>query len=120
MTALLGKAAPYLVAAALLLGAAFLFLTGVRTIDGWIANARSQAIDERDAYWKAEIARSEAETQKAISENLKQTMALQDAAVAKVSEAEARASELEKENAALSDDGSGGLSRERVRLLNRR
>lgn len=120
MTALFGKSLPYLIAAALLLIAALLFKGGIQTVDGWISGARSQAIAERDAVWTAKIAEAEAAAQKQINENLKQTMALQNAAVAQVSEAEARAAELEKENEALSDDGSGGLSRERVRLLNRR
>ena len=120
MMAVFGKTTPYIIAAALLLIAALLCWGGIQTVDGWIASARSQAIAERDAVWTVKLAEAEVAAQKQITENLKQTMALQNAAAAQVSEAEARAAELEKENAALSDDGSGGLSRERVRLLNRR
>lgn len=120
MTALFGKSLPYLIAAALLLIAALLFWGGIQTVDGWIAGARSQAIAERDAVWTAKLAEADVAAQKKITENLKQTMAVQDAAVARASEAEARADELEKRNAELPVNSCGGLGRARGELLNER
>ena len=120
MMAVFGKTTPYIIAAALLLIAALLFWGGIQTVDGWISSARKQAIEERDAYWRAEISASNLEVQKQITENLKQTMAVQDAAVARASEAEARADELEKRNAELPVNSCGGLGRARGELLNER
>lgn len=118
---LLGKkAAPFLIAAALALGAAGLFFLGVETIDGWIETARVEARKERDNYWRAEIEKSNAAAQAKIADNLRTTMAVQQRASEDVAAAEARATELEKSNAALPDNGDRGLRRERVRLLNQR
>lgn len=117
---LIGKTGLILVAAALMLCTAGLLFLTARQFVGLIEQARTEARNERDAHWRAELAASEAKVQAEIAETLRETMARQDAAIAKVDEAEARAQELEKENAALSDDGSGGVSRERVRLLNKR
>lgn len=116
----IGKTGIVLLAAALMLCAAGLLFLTARQFIGLIEQARIETRNERDAYWRAELADSEAKVQAQIAEALRETMARQDAAIAKVNEAEARAQELEKENAALSDDGSGGVSRERVRLLNKR
>lgn len=104
----------------LLVVLAGLAVAGLRTVNGMIETAAATARAERDNYWRAEIEKSNAATQAKIAENLKQTMAAQDAARDQVAAAEARAAELEKENAALPDDGAGGLSRDRVRLLNKR
>lgn len=105
---------------ALLVVLAGFVVTGIEMVNGMVEKAAVSARAERDNYWRAEIEKSNAATQAKIAENLKATMAAQDAARDQVAAAEARAAELEKENAALPDDGAGGLSRDRVRLLNKR
>ncbi len=121
MTAFLGKlASPFIVAGALLAAAALLFWLTMSVVNGMVSDARAAAISERDAHWTAELAKSDAETQKKITDNLRQTMAAQDAARDQVAEANQRADQLEIDNAALPDTGACGLGRDRVRLLNRR
>ncbi|MCF1449976.1 hypothetical protein FS815_24610 [Agrobacterium vitis] len=80
----------------------------------------SGARSERDNYWRAEIEKSNAAAQAKIAETLKQTMAAQDAARDQIEAANQRADALEKQNASLPDDGTGGIGRDRVRLLNQR
>lgn len=116
----IGKTGIVLLAAALMLCAAGLLFLTARQFIGLIEQARIEVRNERDAHWRAELAASEAKVQAEIAEALRETMARQDAAIAKVSEAEARAAELERENAALPDNGVCGVGRDRVRLLNKR
>lgn len=97
-----------------------LTLLGLKTIGGMIDDAVRTARAASDHYWRAQIEQSNAAQQAKIAANLRQTMALQEAARDQVAAAEARAAELEKENAALPDDGRCGLGRDRVRLLNKR
>lgn len=92
----------------------------LKTIDGMIDKAAASARAERDHYWRAEIEQSNAATQVKIAENLKLTMAVQETARDQVAAAEARSQQLETENATLPDDGTCGLGRARVRLLNQR
>ncbi len=106
--------------AGLLVVLAGLAVAGLRTVNTMVETAATTARAERDHYWRAEIEKSNAAIQAKIAENLKQTMAAQNAARDEVAAAETRAAELEKENAALPDDGACGLSRDRVRLLNKR
>ena len=93
---------------------------GLTMIRGLVDDAAQVARSERDHYWRGQIDQMKAAAERQIAENLRQTMAAQDKARDKVAEAEARASQLEKDNAALPDDGTVGLGRDRVRLLNRR
>ncbi|MGV1802577.1 hypothetical protein ACQZ6A_11950 [Agrobacterium vitis] len=95
-------------------------VAGIGKIDGMIDKAASTARSERDAYWKGEIEASNAQAQAKIAETLKQTMAAQDAARDQIEAANQRADALEKQNASLPDDGTGGIGRDRVRLLNQR
>jgi hypothetical protein len=95
-------------------------VAAIGKIDAMITVATTTARKERDAYWQAEIAKSNADAQAKIAENLRSTMAAQDAARDQVAQAERRATELEKDNDALPDSGKFGLSRDRVRLLNGR
>jgi flagellar motility protein MotE (MotC chaperone) len=90
----------------------------ITKIDGMITTATKAARDERDAYWQAEIEKSNADAQAKIAENLRTTMAAQDTARDQIAVLERRATELEKDNDALPDSGKCGLSRGRVRLLN--
>ncbi|WEO73792.1 hypothetical protein [Agrobacterium vitis] len=96
---------------------------GVAAIDKiktMVDTAAKTARSERDNYWRAEIEKSNAAAQAKIAETLKQTMAAQDAARDQIEAANQRADALEKQNASLPDDGTGGISRARVRLLNQR
>ncbi|TRL38018.1 hypothetical protein [Rhizobium straminoryzae] len=113
-------ATPLIVAAALVAAAGFSCWLTLRVIDGMIDDARAGAIAERDAHWTAEIQKSEAATQKRIADTLRETMAAEAAARDQIAAVEARAIQLEKENAALPDAGACGLGRDRVRLLNKR
>jgi membrane protein involved in colicin uptake len=112
----------YIIAGLAALGAIAAIVWGgvtiIAKIDGMIETAATAARDERDAHWRAEIEKSNADAQAKINENLKATMAVQDAARDQVAQAERRATELEKDNDALPDSGKFGLSRGRVRLLN--
>ena len=121
MSALLAKVGgPLVIFGAMILAAMFLGIMALNTVDRMVETARSTMKAERDAHWAAEIERSNSAANAQIARNLQQTMAAQDAARDQVAAAEQRARELEKENAALPDDGNGGLGRERVRLLNQR
>lgn len=92
---------------------------------GFVAHYRlvTKAVDaaraERDAHWTAEIAKSNAETEKRLR---LQAMAAQAAdAVARdaIEAASLKILELEKANEALPDNRCGGLGRARVELLTR-
>jgi len=106
-----------LAAVAIIIGLTFLTIS---KIDGMIDKAASAKALERDAYWSGQIEKSNAEANAKVAQALRETMAAQDAARDQIATAEQRAAELEKENAALPDDGSGGIGRDRVRLLNKR
>lgn len=117
---LIGKTGLLLVSAVLMLCTAGMLFLSVRQIVALLDDARAQGRVERDLYWQSEIEKSNATAQAKIADNLKFTLAVQAQATDDVAAAVTRASELEKKNAALPDDPTGGLSRERVRLLNQR
>lgn len=114
------QATSLIVAAALLLAAALLAWRVVATVDGMVSDARAQAVRERDAYWTAEIEKSNAFAARQVAEQAKSALAIETDANARVRAAEAARSELETKNEALPDGDAGGISRERVRLLNNR
>lgn len=90
---------------------------GLSTLDRMVTAAAAQARSERDAHWQAEIAASNAETEKRLR---LQAMAAQAAdAIARdtLEAANLKIVELEKANAALPDNKCGGLGRDRVQLL---
>ena len=93
---------------------------GLTMIRNLVADAAQAARAERDHYWRGQIDQMKAAAERQIAESLRQTMAAQDKARDAVAEAEARAAQLEKDNAALPDSGDRGLGRDRVRLLNKR
>jgi hypothetical protein len=93
---------------------------GLTIIRNLVADAAQAARAERDYYWRGQIDQMKAAAERQIAENLRQTMAAQDEARDQVAQAEARAAELERDNAALPDGGDRGLGRDRVRLLNKR
>jgi uncharacterized membrane protein len=120
IAAWLSKAATPLIVLGLIALAAFgVSWATLSVVDRLVSDARASAVTERDAHWTAEIARSEAATQKLIAEKLKETMAAQEAARMHVASVEAQLAQLETDNAALPDDGACGLGRDRVRLLNK-
>lgn len=110
---------PLIVAGLMLLAAAVIGWVTIATVERLVGEARASAISERDAHWTAEIEKSNAAAQTKIAENLRQTMAAQEAARAHVASVEAQLAQLETDNAALPNDGACGLGRDRVRLLAR-
>lgn len=92
----------------------------VSKVEGMTSEAARLGRAERDLYWRGQIEQMKSAAEKQIADNLRQTMAAQNAARDQVAEAEARAAELEKANAALPNAAGRGISRDRVRLLNRR
>lgn len=121
ITKLLAK---YLGPVVLVLGALIILVAlgvyGLHTIDTMIERAATGARSERDHYWRGQVDAMRAQAQAEINRSLKETMAAQNAARDEIASLEARAQQLEKENAALPDGGAGGLGRDRVRLLNKR
>ncbi len=97
-----------------------LVLGTVSKIEAMTDEAARSARSERDHYWRAQVEQMRADAQEQIADNLRKTMAAQNAARDEVAALQARAAELEKENAALPDGGERGLGRDRVRLLNKR
>lgn len=121
MSALLAKiGGPLVITGTMILAAMFLGIMALTTVRGMLADARANAIAERDAHWSAEIERSEKLANAQIVQNLKNTMAAQDAARDKIALAEDRARQLETRNADLQDTGRCGVSRDRGRLLDQR
>ncbi|MGX1786825.1 hypothetical protein ACWIGM_08820 [Bosea sp. NPDC055332] len=114
----LSKPAIIALAVALLLALAGLgFWRGMAAIDSAQRRAVAVAVEGRDAHWRAEIAKSNAEVA-----NARATQAILVAnAAAKQARAEADAKaaydELEKKNAALPVNPECGLSAERGGLL---
>lgn len=105
----------YILAVVVVLG--LIAWLGLTTLDRMVTAAADQARSERDAHWTAEIAESNAETERALR---LQAMAAQAAdAVARdaIEAAHLRIMDLEKANAALPDNACGGLGRDRVKLL---
>lgn len=92
---------------------------GIAKIDGMVANARTTAIAERDAHWQAEIARSNQEVAELRADQAEHVAAIDADAHVKIALAEREATEVRKDSDALPDDGSCGLSLDRVQLLDR-
>lgn len=77
-----------------------------------------QAAVARDDFWKAEIARSEAEAARTIIEQMKLAQKEDQKAQAEISRLRDQLDNLEKENAKLPDVFGSGIDRDRTRLLN--
>jgi hypothetical protein len=83
-----------------------------------IADAVKKASDERDAHWRAEIERVNAE---AVAKAAEQARLANEAAAkarGEIDTLRASLADLEAQNAALPVGRGGGLDRARVRLLN--
>lgn len=118
MSALFSKATlPILAAATLFLGLAVIVFLVVSRIDNMVDEAKAAAIAGRDAYWTAEIERTNAETNKRIADQALAALAIETEANARVRAVEAQLSEMETANAALPAGDACGLGRDRVRLL---
>ncbi|MBP1852701.1 hypothetical protein [Rhizobium halophytocola] len=116
------KLAPYLIGgfaiAALLLGAAALVNSGLGKIRAMEAAAAKTAGDARDAYWRAEIEKANAEVARVRQNLAEQALKQQDLAARDIAGFEGDRTDLEKQNEALAeDDDRCGLSRDRVQLL---
>ncbi len=82
-----------------------------------IDQAAATARAERDAHWQAEIAKSNAETERRRAERTEQVAGLNTQAMAEIDRLRRDNQALEAKNAALPVDHSCGLGRARVRLL---
>ena len=102
-----------------LIAVALLGWLSLRTIAALVDDARAVVVAERNAYWEGRIEKANAAAEKKAAEQLAIAMKIEAAANDRVRAAEQKLTELEKENAALPDGGSVGLSRDRVRLLAR-
>lgn len=81
-------------------------------------DARANAIAERDAAWKAEIATSNAAVERQRAEQAIVAAAADAAARAEIDRLKGELADLEKRNAQLPNGADRGLGRDRVRLLN--
>ena len=106
------------VTAIILLAAAALAFSAVRTFQDIVHEAVATATDGRDAHWKAEIASADAAAAKNIIEQMKASQSLNQAAQEKIARLEQENSRLENANAALSDTPGSGIDVDRTRLLN--
>lgn len=109
----------FVIAAGLLLAAASVALLAARTVNGMVTAAADRVAKERDAHWTAEIERSNAAAALEVAAQVKAALAIEMAANERVRTAEENLAQLEKDNAALPDGDARGISRARVRLLNR-
>lgn len=95
------------------------FLRGIAHIDAMVEAARIEARAERDAHWRGEIARADAEAAAESARLAIKAAAADMAARGEIERLSAQLNDLEKINAALPGAGACGLDRERVRLLAR-
>ncbi|PIO98598.1 Exonuclease SbcC [uncultured Pleomorphomonas sp.] len=117
---LAAKVSPLVIAAALALGAAALIYLGIARIDGMVDTARQEAIAARDAHWSAQIAEANAKVSAAAA-SLARLAMQKDAELAEADrKLQDKQTEMEASNAALPGGDGGGISRDRVRLLNQR
>lgn len=105
-------------ATVLLVVGAIAFL-GLRTLDRMVTQSAERATNERDAHWKAEIEKSNADTERQLRFQAMAAQAADAVARDKIAAANLRILELEKDNEALPENSCGGLGRDRVKLLAR-
>lgn len=92
---------------------------GLAAIERLTMAAADAATEARDAHWRAEIEKSNAEVQKRTAEQAINAAAASAAAEAEITRLRSDLTEMETRNAALPDGGARGLGRDRVRLLTR-
>ena len=105
--------------AALLATAALAFWRGMAAIDSMVETARTSAIAERDAHWRGEIERSNAEVQKVRADQLQASIDIQTRAAGEIDRLQTALKDLEIRNAALPGGDRCGIDRDRIRLLNK-
>lgn len=112
-----GRLLGLIIIAGFLLGAGLAFWRGMAAIERMELAARTSAIAERNAYWKAEIATSNAAVERQRAEQAITAARASAEADAKITRLQAQLTELEKMNASLPNGGACGLDAGRVRLL---
>ena len=108
---------PILIAAVLIVVGCYSFNRGMEKLNGMIAVARQSAVAERDAYWTAEIEKSNAEQARKEAAQAVEAMRISAETTKIIADQRARLLTLEKANAALPNGNSVGLDRGRVQLL---
>ena len=115
-----GKGIVIAVALATLLAIAGLaFWRGMAAIDSLVEEARVAAIAGRDAHWRSEIERSNAEVQKVRADQLQASIDIQMRAAGEIDRLQTALTDLEIRNAALPGGDRCGIDRDRIRLLNK-
>lgn len=92
-------------------------VVGLTTLHRMVTRAEDAARAERDAHWTAEIAKSNAETERQLKLQAMAAASADAAARDKIAAANLKVLELEKKNEALPVNECGGLGRARVELL---
>lgn len=87
------------------------------TLDRMVTGAENAARAERDAYWQAEIAKSNADAEKRLREQAMAAQAADTAARDRIDALNLKITEMDKANEALPVNACGGLGRDRVKLL---
>ena len=105
--------------AALLAIAGLSFWRGMAAIDSLVETARTSAIAERDAHWRAEIATSNAAVEAERHRQAEAALVADQATRAELEALQKQLIDLEARNAALPNGDRCGLDRGRVRLLNK-
>lgn len=119
MTAWLTKAAtPVLIGLGLLALIALLSFWTVNGVTDWLETYRTRIEDDRDTYWKGQIADANLETARTQAAQFQKVISLESEAQEKIKAADDRQAEMEKQNAALPNSDSCGIDIGRVRLLN--
>lgn len=98
---------------------AVLAVGGIATLHRLVDQAVQAERAARDAYWTAEIAKSNAAADQALRKQAEKVAAIQADADGRIAAAERKLVELEKDNDALPDAACMGLARDRVQLLHR-
>lgn len=110
---------PLIIAAAMLVAAAFLGWLAISTVNAMVEDARTEKGAERDAYWSSQIEKSNAFAASTQIMQTREALRLEKEANDTIAALLQQNANLEKENAALPNGDSCGLGRDRVRLLPR-
>lgn len=115
----IGKVGAVLIALAALLATTAVFSwLAVSELSAMVGSAVATAKSERDAQWKVQIAEANRKVAEAQAAQMRHAQQIEDAARTEVETIQKQLTELEKANAALPDSGLG-ISRDRIRLLNK-
>lgn len=118
LTALITKGlGPFLIIGIMALAATGLGWLAIASVNTLVDNVRTIAISERDAYWKGQIAISNAASSDERSRQFEKALAAESAANLLFRDLTAQKSSLENDNAALPNGSDCGLDHRRVRLL---